>query len=77
MSQASYNLVIIISTYVNAMISLRFNWSTSTTHRFYLLLYSNMKLYHGGAAMISSVIDDMLILMHMLEYYQIRVVERM
>ena len=30
-----------------------------------------MKVYHDGAAMTSSVIDAMLILTHMLEYYQI------
>ena len=41
------------------------------THRFSLLLYSNIKEYHDGAAMTSSVIDAMLILKRMLEYYQI------
>ena len=41
------------------------------THRFSLLLYSNMKLYHDGAAVTSSVIDAKLILMRMPEYYQI------
>ena len=30
-----------------------------------------MKVYHDGAAMTSSVIDAMLILTHMPEYYQI------
>ena len=30
-----------------------------------------MKVYHDGAAMTSSVIDAMLILTRMLEYYQI------
>ena len=34
-------------------------------------MYSNMKVYHDGAAITSSVIDDMLILMRMLEYYQV------
>ena len=41
------------------------------THRFSSLLYSNMKVYQDGAAMTSSVINAMLILTRMLEYYQI------
>ena len=44
------------------MIWYSFNWSTSTTHRFSLLLYSNIKVYHDGAAMTPSAVDAILIL---------------
>ena len=41
------------------------------THRFSLLLYSNIKVYRDSAAMTSSAVDAILILMRMPEYYQI------
>ena len=45
--------------------------STSTTHRFSLLRYSNIKVYHDGAAMTLSAVDAILILTRTPEYYQI------
>ena len=41
------------------------------TYQFSLLLYSNMEVYHDGAAMTSSAIDAMLILTCRPKYYQI------
>ena len=37
----------------------------------HLLLYSNIKVYHDGAAMTPSAVDAILILTHIPEYYQI------
>ena len=53
------------------MIWYSFNRSTSTTHQFSLLLYSNIKVYHDGAAMTPSALDAILVLTCMPEYYQI------
>ena len=42
----------------------------SMTYRFSLLLYSNIKVYHDGAAMTFSAVDALLILTRIPKYYQ-------